>query len=176
MRIAILLAATACLGLVASADGVSRKAVSSPGMDRLTATGMSQSPGPAERGHERFRYRHGATYAVVGGTTPLACQAACGDDEICQAWSFVEAYGSAEARCELKRGGGKSEENLLATSGVSPRVDVSYWGETEAEAPAPAEMLSGENTALPAEEITDAPAETPAEVPAEAPETGPVPE
>ena len=37
MRIAIMLAATVCLGLSATADGMSRKAVSSPDLDRLTA-------------------------------------------------------------------------------------------------------------------------------------------
>lgn len=140
MRIAILLAATACLGFAASADGVSRKAVTSPGMDRLTATEASR--GPATPGHEVYRYRHGSTYKVDAGSTPLACEAACGEDTVCQSWSFVEAYGNSDARCELKRGGGKSEENLLATSGVSPRVDASYWGEVAA--PVPPETLSGE--------------------------------
>lgn len=156
MRLAVLFAATACIGLVAAADGVSRKAISSPDVDPLKATGMSQSSslGPAERGHERFRYLHGATYAVLDGSTPLACQSACGDDEVCRAWSFVEAYGSAEARCELKRGGGKSEENLLATSGVSPNVDVGYWGATTEAEPLPAETLEGEAPAAdPAPEI-----------------------
>ncbi len=145
MRLAILFAATALLGLAAGADGVSRKAVSSPEMDRLTATEVSR--GPAPRGHEVDRYRHGSTYQVDAGSTALACQVACGDDEVCQSWSFVEAYGSAAARCELKRGAGKSEENLLATSGVSPRVDVSYWGETTVEAEP--ETLSGESDPTP---------------------------
>jgi len=140
MRIVVLLAATACLGFAASADGVSRKAVSSPGMDRLTATEASR--GPATPGHEVYRYRHGSTYKVDAGSTPLACEAACGEDAVCQSWSFVEAYGSSGARCELKRGGGKSEENLLATSGVSPRVDASYWGEAVVEVKP--EALSGE--------------------------------
>ncbi|MBK8196816.1 MAG: hypothetical protein IPK75_00500 [Acidobacteria bacterium] len=155
MRLAVLFAATACIGLVAAADGVSRKAVSSPDVDPLQANGMSQSGalGPAERGHERFRYRHGATYAVIDGTTPLACQISCGDDDACHAWSFVEAYGGAPARCELKRGGGKSEENLLATSGVSPRTDAALWGVTTLEA-APAVTLEGEAPAEdPAPEI-----------------------
>ena len=129
----------------ASADGVSRKAVSSPGMDPLTATEASR--GPPTPGHEVYRYRHGSTYKVDAGSTALACEAACGDEAICQSWSCVEAYGSAGARCELKRGAGKSEENLLATSGVSPRVDASYWGEATVEAPA--ETLSGEGEPAP---------------------------
>jgi hypothetical protein len=142
MRLAILLAATVCLGLTATADGMSRKAVSSPDMDRLTATEASIAP--ASAGHEPFRYLHGATYSVLPGDTALACEAACGDDNACRAWSFVAAYGSAEARCELKRGGGKSEENLLATSGVSPNVDVSYWGDVPAEAPVSSVVLEGD--------------------------------
>lgn len=147
MRLAMLFAAAACIGLVAAADGVARKAVSSPEMDRLTATETSLPGGPATPGFETYTYRHGATYKVDAGTTALSCQAACGEDAVCQAWSFVEAYGSAGARCELKRGGGKPEENLLATSGVSPRVDASYWGEASVELPAPTEDLAGENTA-----------------------------
>ncbi len=145
MRFAMLFVAAACLGLAAGADGVARKAVSSPQIDRLTATEASR--GPASPGHEVYRYRHGSTYKVDTGSTALACQAACGDDAVCQSWSFVEAYGSAGARCELKRGAGKSEENLLATSGVSPRVDASYWGEATVEAPA--ETLSGEDESAP---------------------------
>ena len=147
MRFAILLAAAACLGFSASADGVSRKAVSSPEIDRLTATGMSATGGPATPGHEIYSYRHGSTYKVDAGSTALACEAACGEDGVCQSWSFVEAYGSAGARCELKRGAGKSEENLLATSGVSPRVDASYWGAASVEVPAA--DLAGETDATP---------------------------
>jgi len=149
MRIAILLIATACLGLAAGADGVSRKAVSSPGMDPLSATGTSAWNGSDTPGHEKFRYRHGSTYKVDAGSTADACEAACGEDGICQSWSFVEAYGSAPARCELKQGAGKSEENLLATSGVSPRVDASYWGEANVAAAAPSETLSGERDTTP---------------------------
>ena len=148
MRIAIMLAATVCLGLSATADGMSRKAVSSPDMDRLTATEASIGPAPA--GHEPFRYLHGSTYSVLPGDTALACEAACGDDEVCRAWSFVAAYGSAHSRCELKQGGGKAEENLLATSGVSPNVDASYWGDLPVEAPISTEVLDGESADMPA--------------------------
>jgi hypothetical protein len=138
MRFVLMIAAAACLGLAASADGVGRKAVSSPALDRLTATDA-----PAAPGHERDKYRHGATYKVDAGSTPLACEAACGGEDSCQAWSFVEAYGDSGARCELKAGGGKIEENLLATSGVSPRTDDMIWGK-DAE-PAPTETLAGES-------------------------------
>ncbi len=144
MRLAILLAATACVGLVAAADGISGKAVSSPEFDPLTATEASLGPRPA--GHEPFRYRHGATYSVLPGDTALACEAACGEDGVCQSWSFVAAYGDSGARCELKQGGGKSEENLLATSGVSPRIDASYWGEAPAVTPVSSETLQGDAT------------------------------
>lgn len=144
MRLVVLLAATALFGLAAGADGVSRKAVSSPDIDRLTATDASAWSGPDKPGHEKHRYRHGSTYKVNAGSTADACQAVCGEDGICQSWSFVEAYGSAPARCELKQGAGKSEENLLATSGVSPRVDASYWGNAVVAMPAPSETLSGE--------------------------------
>lgn len=147
MRLAILLAATACVGLLAAADGVSGKAVSSPEMDPLKATEASLGPNPA--GHEPFRYRHGATYSVLPGDTALACEAACGEDGVCQSWSFVAAYGDSDARCELKQGGGKSEENLLATSGVSPRIDASYWGEAPVAEPVSTEVLEGEGDATP---------------------------
>ena len=43
MRPAILLAAGDCLGFAASADGVSRKAASSPGMDPRSATDASRA-------------------------------------------------------------------------------------------------------------------------------------
>ncbi len=147
MRFALLFFAVACLGLVAGADGVSRKAVSSPGLDRLTVTGSSAWSEPVSPGHEVYRYRHGATYRIDAGSTAYACEAACGDDAVCQAWSFVQEYGSAGARCELKRGGGKSEENLLATSGVSPRVTASYWG--EASVAAASDTLSGNGEPAP---------------------------
>jgi hypothetical protein len=150
MRLAMLFAATACIGLVAGADGVARKAVSSPEIDRLTATETSMTGGPATPGFEADIYRHGATYRVDTGTTALDCQVACGEDGLCQAWSFVEAYGSAGARCELKQGGGKPEENLLATSGISPRLDAGFWGETTVEVEAPADDLAGESAEPPA--------------------------
>lgn len=136
MRIAVLLAAAACLGLGASADGIARKAVTSPDFERLTAT-----EGPAVPGHETHIYRHGSTYKVDAGSSALACEAACGGEPVCQSWSFVAAYGNSGARCELKRGGGKSEENRLATSGVSPRINAAFWG--EGAAPVPADTLSG---------------------------------
>ena len=101
MRPAILRAAGACLGFAANADGVSRKAVSSPGMDPRPATEASRAP--AAPGHEVYRYRHGSACKVDAGFTPLACKAACGEDAVCQSWLFVEAYGSSGARCELKQ-------------------------------------------------------------------------
>ena len=137
MRFALMIAAAAFLGLAASADGVGSKAVTAPALDRLTATDE-----PAAPGHERYKYRHGATYKVHASSTPLTCEAACGSEDSCQAWSFVEAYGDSAARCELKAGGGKIEENLLATSAVSPRTDDLIWG--KGAEPAPTETLAGE--------------------------------
>ncbi len=73
MRFALMVAAAAFLGLSASADGVGSKAVTAPALDHLTATDE-----PAAPGHERYKYRHGATYKVDASSTPLACEAACG--------------------------------------------------------------------------------------------------
>ncbi|HRJ02141.1 MAG TPA: PAN domain-containing protein [Hyphomonas sp.] len=144
MRLAALIAATAILGLAAHADGVSKRAVKSPSVSPLEATDASYGPSKAPPGHEVGRYRHGATYSVIDADSALACQAACGDDGVCQAWSYVAGYGSAAARCELKQGGGKAEENLLAISGVSPRVDAVIWGTYAPPAPAPSDQLIGE--------------------------------
>lgn len=146
MRLATLIAATTLLGLAAQADGVARKSVKSPSVTPLEATDASYGPGSlkAPPGHEIGRYRHGATYAVVDADSALACQSACGDDSQCQAWSWVAGYGSAAARCELKQGSGKPEENLLAISGVSPRVDAVIWGTYAPPAPASSDQLIGE--------------------------------
>jgi hypothetical protein len=57
MRIAMLFAAAACLGLAAGADGVSRKSVTSPELDRLTATDTSATGAPYVPGHEPTRSR-----------------------------------------------------------------------------------------------------------------------
>ncbi len=152
MRLATLFAAVLCIGFAASADGVSRKAVSNPDFDRLTAT--SGPAGAANPAHERYKYRHGATYSVGPGSTADACEITCGEDAVCQAWSFVEAYGGAEARCELKRGGGRTEENLLATSGISPRIHTDFWDADLEADPVPAEVLVGDDLAAPAEPVT----------------------
>lgn len=151
MRLAVLFAATLCLGFAASADGVGRKAVSRPDLDRLTAT--SGPAGPVNPAHEPFKYRHGATYAVGPGSSADSCEITCRDDDVCQAWSFVQAYGTAQARCELKRGAGKPEENLLATSGLSPRVHAAFWGD-DTVAPAEPEVLVGDELAAPADPVT----------------------
>lgn len=156
MRLAALIAATAILGLAAHADGVAKRAVKSPTVSPLEATDASYGPGKTPPGHEVGRYRHGATYSVVDAGSALACQAACGDDGVCQAWSYVAGYGSAEARCELKQGGGKSEENLLAISGVSPRVDAVIWGASAPPEPAPSDQLIGEAVVSEAGEIAGA--------------------
>ena len=64
-------------------------------------------PEPA-KGRETGVYRFGATYSVTPVETASACQTSCADDEKCVAWSYVATFEGADARCELKRGGGKS--------------------------------------------------------------------
>jgi hypothetical protein len=144
MRLAALFAASAILGLAAHADGVSRRSLDLKEAKPLEATEASAAPMSTPPGHEAGIYRHGATYAVLAGDTALSCEAACGDDGVCQAWSFVEAYGASGARCELKQGGGKAEENLLATSGVSPRIDAVVWGVSAPAAEETPDVLVGE--------------------------------
>lgn len=161
MRLAALIAATAILGLAAHADGVARKAVKTPGVSPLEATEASYGPSVVPPGHEAGRYRHGATYAVVDAGSALACQAACGDDGMCQAWSYVAGYGSADARCELKQGGGKSEENLLATSGISPRLDTVIWGTVSAPVPVESDQLIGESDTGETGDLAEVPGEEP---------------
>lgn len=139
MRLASMLLIAACLSLSAHADGKPRQARTADSAPAMTA------PAPLERqaerrspakatpiGHETEIYRFGGTYSVNPGTTASACEITCGEDMACKAWSFVDAYGSSAARCELKRSAGRSEENLLATSGLSPALKARFLG-----APAP---------------------------------------
>lgn len=154
MRLVALIAAAALIGLGAAADGKSGKTLKSAPAAPLEATDASLVPAAVPPGHEAGIYRHGATYTVLTGETAFACEAACGDDGVCHAWSFVDAYGSSGARCELKRGGGKPEQNLLATSGVSPRLDAVIWGTDAPPAPAESDQLVGEAEAEPAEAPT----------------------
>lgn len=85
-------------------------------------------------------YRFGATYRLLNGGDADACQAVCTDDNRCVAWSFVEGLGDGDARCELKRGGGRIELHPLATSGISPRHEALYATQIE---PADADGLLG---------------------------------
>ncbi|WP_213272726.1 PAN domain-containing protein [Hyphomonas sp.] len=141
MRFAILIAA-ACLGFAASAlaDGKEGKTMSVPPISPLEATGTEamyeETALPA--GHERDVYRFGATYNVVESSSALACEAACDDEMSCRSWSFVDTYGASPARCELKRGQGKKEENRLATSGIANRLRTAALGEMPQPAVAPA--------------------------------------
>ena len=132
MRFAILIAA-ACLGLAASAlaDGKEGKTMSVPPISQLEATGTEAMYEPAALpvGHERDVYRFGATYNVVESASARACEAACDDEMSCKAWSFVDTYGASPARCELKRGQGKKEENPLATSGIANSLKNAALGE-----------------------------------------------
>lgn len=144
MRLVALFAAAALIGLGAAADGKSGKTLKPAPVAPLEATEASLVPAAVPPGHEAGIYRHGATYSVLTGDTALSCEAACRDDGVCQSWSFVDAYGSSGARCELKRGGGKPEQNLLATSGVSPRVDAVIWGADAPPAPVESDQLVGE--------------------------------
>ena len=111
----------------------------------MAAPALADSPSikpekPADadipKGQEAGVYRFGATYSVTPGETASACQASCADDDMCVTWSYVATFEGAEARCELKRGGGKARRNPLATSGVSPRIAEKF-------APAPKPELEG---------------------------------
>lgn len=78
------------------------------------------------KGQETGVYRFGATYSVTPVETASACQTSCADDAMCVAWSYVATFEGADARCELKRGGGKARPNPLATSGVSPTLAAKF--------------------------------------------------
>ena len=104
---------------------------------------------PAPVGHEPGLYRFGATYSVVASDDALSCQAACADDAVCLAWSFVSATGDAGAWCELKRSGGQIERNPMATSGFSPRHEAIFMPV----AAEPAEELLGDESASDADHI-----------------------
>ncbi len=137
MRLAMLIAA-ACLGLTATlahADGKEGKTYN-PQVKPLEATGIDASYGPAPASHETGYYRFGATFTSLESDTPLACEAACNGNDVCQAWSFVHSYGAAPARCELKRAAGRKEENPLAISGIAESLKSAMLGET---APMPAD-------------------------------------
>lgn len=156
MRLAMLIAA-ACLGLAASAhaDGKEGKTLSVRPIAPLEATGTvteaAYTPAPAS--HEPNIYRFGATYSVVDTASALACETACDEDVSCKAWSYVDTYGASPARCELKRGQGRKEENPLATSGVANRLKTAILGDMPEPAPAPQidpGQLSGGLTPAPA--------------------------
>ncbi|ABI77723.1 conserved domain protein [Hyphomonas neptunium ATCC 15444] len=150
MRLAMLIAA-ACLGLAASAhaDGKDGKTLSVAPIAPLEATGTEAvyEPAALPPGHEPNVYRFGATYAVVSSVSSLACEAACDDDLSCKAWSFVDTYGASPARCELKRGQGRKEENPLATSGIALALKKAALGETPVPAaqpvPEPGQLQGG---------------------------------
>ncbi|MEZ6013291.1 MAG: PAN domain-containing protein [Hyphomonas sp.] len=85
------------------------------------------------KGQEVETYRFGATYSILPGDTASACQQACSDDGVCVAWSYVSTFEGADARCELKRGGGKAQPNPIATSGISPRIAEAFIPEPKPE-------------------------------------------
>ncbi|MBD3768859.1 MAG: hypothetical protein IE925_01840 [Rhodobacterales bacterium] len=89
-------------------------------------------PEPA-KGQEAGVYRFGATYSVTPVETASACQTSCADDAKCIAWSYVATFEGADARCELKQGGGKARPNPLATSGVSPTLAAKFLPEPKPE-------------------------------------------
>jgi TPR repeat protein len=139
MRVILLFSAVAFLALSASADGKAGPLPARPDITPLEA--WAEMPGQAEAsGHETWRYRRGATYKIFRLDDPSACEAACAAEAICLAWSFVETDGSAEPRCELKRGAGRQEENRLATSGVQPERRPPTLNALPA--PAPADPLA----------------------------------
>lgn len=85
------------------------------------------------KGQEAGVYRFGATYSVQPVETASACQTSCAGDDKCVAWSYVATFEGADARCELKRGGGKARANPLATSGVSPTLAAKFIPEPKPE-------------------------------------------
>ena len=85
------------------------------------------------KGQEAGIYRFGATYSVLPGDTATACQQSCADDGMCVAWSYVGAVQDGEARCELKRGGGRVRHDDLAVSGISPRHEAVFMPEPKPE-------------------------------------------
>ena len=95
----------------------------------------SMKPGKPEpaKGQEAGVYRFGATYSVTPVETASACQTSCADDAKCIAWSYVATFEGADARCELKQGGGKARPNPLATSGVSPTLAAKFLPEPKPE-------------------------------------------
>lgn len=119
MRFTLLFSAVAVLAMSAGADGKPRSLPLREQIAPLIASGEMPAQA-APGGHETWRYRRGATYQILRLDDPFACEAACAAEAVCLAWSFVETDGSAEPRCELKRGAGRQEENRLATSGVQP--------------------------------------------------------
>lgn len=111
-------------------------------MTLMAAPALADSPSikpvkPAEqimpKGQEAGIYRFGGTYSVTVGDSASTCQASCADDGMCVAWSYVATFEGTEARCELKRGGGKAMRNPLATSGVSPQVAAKFFPEPKPE-------------------------------------------
>nr|WP_321361264.1 PAN/Apple domain-containing protein [uncultured Hyphomonas sp.] len=85
------------------------------------------------KGQEVGIYRFGATYSVMPVETASACQMICADDAQCVTWSYVETFEGTEARCELKRGGGKARQDPLAISGVSPTLAAKFFPEPKPE-------------------------------------------
>lgn len=150
MRLVSLIAA-ACLGLaaMAHADGKEGQKSAAPPVAPLEATGAGGEMTPISLPpiYEAGIHRFGATYAVREAATPLACASACDDAPVCAAWTFIDAYGAAPARCELKRSAGKKEDNPLAISGMATRVKQDMFGAAPAlpaEAPlAPGQLKGG---------------------------------
>lgn len=120
MRFTVLLAAGLMLAMSAAADGKARSLLPRQEIEPLSARAETVPAAPRD-GYEQKIYRHGATYRLLPGSDASACEAACSGDDICLAWSFLASDGLSPARCELKRGAGRREENLLAVSGISIR-------------------------------------------------------
>ena len=143
----VTLVAAACLGLaaLAHADGKEGRTLIVPSISPLEETDAPlMSPASYHPDHEHGVYRFGSTYSVRAGTTAAACEASCADAVSCQSWSFVSSYGASLARCELKRGGGRAEENPLAISGVSPALRETMWGNSSPMMPAEPALLPGQ--------------------------------
>ncbi|MEZ6001463.1 PAN/Apple domain-containing protein [Hyphomonas sp.] len=93
----------------------------------------SMKPDKPAKGQEAGVYRFGSTYSVSPAENASACQSICAEDDKCVAWSYIATYEGADARCELKQGGGKARPNPLATSGVSPTLAAKFIPEPKPE-------------------------------------------
>ena len=130
--------------------------------------------------NEPNTYRYGGTYKTVNASTPNSCASLCGQEQVCLAWSYQrQTRGLGGARCELKSTIGRSVNNPLMVSGVSPQL--SSQGQAVQRSPqSTGTLLGGPGTRAPQTFIRNSNASTrltapKALTPAPAPVQRPVP-